>query len=159
MNPPNSYQAPPEIAPLKKSFPVVPVIVGVLLAIVALVALIGFTIFRAVQADSSAATAVSNNFIDAMGRHDYVASHALFTSEVQAKTAVSSLEDIETLVEKRKGAYVSHGTPQWFVQNWNGQTRTTLTYPAQFANGPDTITMTMVQSGKECRVFEAHYEL
>jgi len=65
---------------------------------------------------------------------------------------------MEMLVEKHHGAFVNHGQPQWYVQNWNGQTSVRLTYPAQFTKSNSTVSLVLVKTDLGYQVYEAHYE-
>lgn len=159
MNYPGAGQTPTTIyPPPKKSPPIVPIVLGVfaLLAVLAVVG--GIRAFHAVQEDSAGAIAVGNSFVDNMGQHNYTDARSLLTPQVQAKTPAGSLEDLETLTEKHHGAFVNHGQPQWSVQNWNGQTSVRLTYPAQFTKSDSTVSMVVVETGGDYRVYGVHYE-
>lgn len=162
MNYPGVGQQPPMYAPPKKKIPVVPIVSGVLgcgCLLIVLVVAVGIKAFHTVQAGTSEATVVGNSFIDAMGHHKYAVAYSLFSLEAKSSVSADDLRDMETLVEKKHGAFVGRGQPQWYMQNWNGQTSVLLTYRAQFAKAPDTATLTLVPTKKGCRVFSAHYNL
>ena len=158
MNYPNAGQPPVIYPPPKKAFPVVPVVLGVVGLLIVFAIVGGIKAFHAVSADTSQAITAGNSFIDNMGHHNYPAARSLFTSQVQANTPADNLKDIETLVEKHHGAFVNHGKPQWFIQNWNGQTSVRLAYPAQFTKSKSTVSLMLVQTDKGYQVYEAHYE-
>ncbi len=148
--------------PPKKNIPVVPIVSGVLgcgCLLVVLVVAVGIKAFHTVKAGTSEATVVGNSFLDAMGHHNYPAAYSLFSDEAKSNVSSSDLKDMEMLVEKKHGAFVGRGQPQWYMQNRNGQTSVFLTYREQFAKTPDTATLTLVPTKKGYRVFYAHYEL
>lgn len=151
--PPSAMYPPP-----KKPFPVVPLVLGIVGLLIALAVLGGIKGFRAMKENSSEAITVGNSFIDAMGQHQYSAARSLFTPDVQTRTPADDLKDMETLVEKHHGAFVHHGQPQWFVQNYNGQTSVRLTYPAQFTKSPSTVSFVLVKTGSGYQVYAAHYD-
>lgn len=144
--------------PTKKPFPTVWVVLGVAGLLLALAIVGGIRAFKSVTAGSSEAIAVGNRFVDSMGRHDYQTAQSLFTAQVQVTTPPGNLKDIETLLEKHHGAYVSHGQPEWNVQNWNGQASVRLAYPAKFTKSDSTISLLLVQTNKGYRVYETHYD-
>lgn len=159
MNYPGQGQPPPmPYPPPKKTPPIVPIILGVFALLAVLAVFGGIRAFHAVQEDSAGAIAVGDSFIDNMGQHNYAGARSLFTPPVQAKTTASDLKDVETLVEKHHGAFINHGQPQWGVQSWNGQTSVRLSYPARFTKTNSTVSMIVVETGGEYRVYEAHYE-
>ena len=165
MNDPNAGpQPPPAYSPLagypppKKGFPVVPVILGVVGLLIVLGVAGGVTAFRSAQKGSSAAVLIGNSFVDNMGQHNYSAARSLFTPAVQSHTPAGSLEDVEALAEKHHGAFVNHGQPQWFIQNWNGQTSVRLTYPVQFTKETSRVTLTLVETDEGYQVYDAHYD-
>lgn len=158
MNDYNATQSPSFSAPTKKPFPTVWVVLGVVVLLLALAIVGGIRAFKFVSAGSSEAIAVGNRFVESMGRHDYQTAQSLFTVQVQATTPPGNLKDIETLLEKHHGAYVSHGQPEWNVQNWNGQTSVRLAYPARFTKSASTISLLLVQTDKGYRVSETHYD-
>ena len=152
-------QPPPMPYPPPKKTPlVVFIILGVFALLAALAVGGGIRAFHAVKEDSAGAIAVGNSFIDNMGQHNFADARTLFTPQVQGKTSADDLKDVETLTEKHHGAFIAHGQPQWSVQNWNGQTSVRLTYPAQFTKSDSTISMVVVETGGDFRVYEAHYE-
>ncbi len=144
--------------PAKKGAPVAAIIFGILGVLILLAIVGGIKAFHAVKDGSAAAISVGNQFVDAMGQHRYPAARALFTAPVQATTPTGNLKDIETLAEKHHGAYVRHGQPAWNIQNYNGQTRVSLTYPAQFARGGSSVSLILVQTPKGYEVTDAHYQ-
>ncbi len=144
--------------PAKKAFPVAAVVLGVFGLLVVLAVVGGINAFHSAQEGSAEAIAVGDSFIDNMGQHNFAAARSLFTPQVQASTPAGNLKDIETLVEKHHGAFVNHGKPQWFVQNWNGQTSVRLTYPAQFTRTNSTVSMTLVETSQGYQVYDARYE-
>ena len=158
MNYPGGQPPPMMYPPSKKSFPVAPIILGVVALLGVLAVIGGIRAFHAVKEDSAGAIAVGNSFIDNMGQHDYAGARSLFTPQVQGKTSADDLKDVETLTEKHHGAFIAHGQPQWNVQNWNGQTSIRLTYSAQFTKSDSTVSMVVVESDGDFRVYEAHYE-
>ncbi len=159
MNDPRAGQPPPMMyPPPKKSVPIVPIVLGVVALLIVLAIVGGIRAFHAVKDNSAEAIAVGNSFIDNMGQHNYAAARSLFTPRVQAKTPTGTLEDIETLTEKHHGAFVSHGQPQWNVQNWNGQTSVRLAYPAQFTKSGSAVSLTLVKTESGYQVYDAHYE-
>lgn len=82
----------------------------------------------------------------------------MFTPQVQARTSAGDLKDMETLVEKHHGVFVNHGQPQWFVQNYNGQTSVRLNYPAQYAKGASAFSLVLVKTGAGYQVYEVHFD-
>ena len=159
MNYPNIGPQPPSSYPLtKKPFLTVWVVLGVVALLLVLVIVGGIHAFKSVTQGSSEAIAVGNRFVDSMGRHNYQAAQSLFTAQMQVTTPPGNLKDIETLLEKHHGAYVSHGQPEWNVQNWNGQTSVRLAYPAQFTKSGSTISLMLVQTDKGYQVSDTHYD-
>ena len=159
MNDFNSGRQPPLLYPApKKPFPIAAVILtfAVLLILLAIVG--GIKAFHAAKSGSAAAIAVGNSFIDDLGRHNYSAAQALFTPQLQAKTPAGTLQDVETWVEKHHGAYVEHGQPQWFIQNYNGQTSVRLSYPAQYSKSSSTVSLIVMQTDKGYQISDAHYD-
>ncbi len=148
----------PLSTPPRKAFPVATMILGVVTLLIVLAVLGGIKVFHAAQSGSAEATAAGNTFVDSIGRHNYPAARALMTPQVQAKTSAGDLKDLETLVEKHHGTYVAHGQPQWFIQNYNGQTSVRLTYPAQYTKSSTTISLVLLQTGKGYQVYDAHYD-
>lgn len=144
--------------PVKKGAPIAAIALGIMGVMLALAVFGGIKAFHAVKDGSAAAAAVGDQFLDSMGQHRYPAARALFAAPVQATTPAGNLKDIETLAEKHHGAYVAHGQPSWYVQNWNGQTRVSLTYLVQFTGGTSPVTMTLVQTPKGYEVTDAHYQ-
>ena len=144
--------------PPKKTSYIGIIILGAIGLLIALAILGGIKVFHAAQSGSTAAIAVGNSFLDSVGKHNYTAAHALMTLPVQAKTPVSNIQDIEMLVEKHHGTYVSHGQPAWFIQNYNGQTSVRLTYPAQYTKSNSTVSMVVVQTDKGYQVYDTNYE-
>lgn len=158
MTDPGSGPLPPVMyPPPKKRVPIGLIILGVVGLLGVLAVLGGIRAFQAVKGNSAEAITVGDSFIDNMGKHNYPAARSLFTPQVQATTPADTLKDMETLVEKHHGAFVNHGQPQWYVQNWNGQTSVRLTYPAQFAKSNSTVSMILVKNGNDYQVYEAHY--
>lgn len=156
----NKYQPPPASnPPAKKLFPTVWIVLGVVGLLLALAIVGGIHAFKSVSTGSSEAIAVGNRFIDSMERHDYQTAHSLFTASVQAATPPGNLKDMETLLEKQHGTYVSHGQPEWNIQNWNGQTSVRLSYPVKFTQGTRAVPMVLVQTNRGYQVYEAHYDL
>lgn len=157
----NDYNAtPPPLfsSPAKKPFPTVWIVLGVVVLLLALVVIGGIHAFKSVSAGSSEATVVGDRFIDSMGRHNYQTAQSLFTAQVQSTTPPGNLKDIEALLEKHHGAYISHGQPEWNVQNWNGQTSVRLAYPARFTKSGSTISLLLVQTDKGYQVSDTHYD-
>lgn len=160
MNYPGAGQTPPTIyPPPKKPAPVVLIVLGILALLVVLAVAGGVRAFRAVQEDSEAAIVVGDSFVDNMGQHEYQNARALMTPPMQARTTAATLEDAEALTEKRHGAFLNHGKPQWNVQNFNGRTSVQLTYPAQFSKSDSAISLVLVDTGAGYQVYAAHYEL
>ncbi|MGI4790265.1 MAG: hypothetical protein ACRYFS_15615 [Janthinobacterium lividum] len=158
MNYPNEeYQPLMSYPPPKKAFPVAFVVLGVAALLIMLAIFGGIKVFHAAQAGSSEAITVGNRFIDAMGKHNYQAAYSLFTPQVQEKMSMDDLKDMEALVEKHHGTFLSPGKPQWFIQNYNGQTSVRLTYPAQFTKSSSSVSMTLVQTDKGYQVYSANY--
>ena len=159
MNYPGEGQTPPMMyPPPKKSAPIVPIILGIAALLIVLAVVGGIRGVQAVKDSSAEAIVVGNSFIDNMGQHDWAAAHSLLTPPGQAKAPADSLEDMEMLVEKHHGAFVNHGQPQRYVQNWNGQTSVRLTYPAQFTKSNSTVSLVLVKTDLGYQVYEAHYE-
>ena len=159
MNYPNPNQPLSQLQPpSKKPFPIALVVLGIVSLLLALAIIGGIHAFKSVTQGSSEAIAAGNRFVDSMGQHNYQAAESMFTPQTQARTPAGSLKDVETLVEKHHGAYVSHGEPQWSIQNWNGQTSVRLTYMVKFAKGDNTVSMTLVQTDKSYQVYDAHYD-
>ena len=159
MNHSNTGQQPPApYTPTKKPFLTVWIVLGTTALLLVLMIVGGIRAFKSVTAGSSEAIAVGNRFVDSMGRHDYQTAQSLFTAQVQATTPPGNLKDIETLLEKHHGAYVSHGQPEWNVQNWNGQTSVRLAYPAKFTKSGSTISLLLVQTDKGYQVSDTHYD-
>lgn len=156
MNTPNAVP-PPAVAP-QKSFPVAPVVLGILSLLTVLAVVGGTKISHAIQGSSSEAITVGNRFIDSMGQHHYSSADVLFTSQVRAKIPARNLKDIEGLVENLHGAYVNHGSPQWNIQSWNGQTKVYLAYPAQFTKSSSGVSLILVHTDKGYQVYDVHYE-
>ena len=158
MNAPGSGPLPPATSsPPKKSVPLVPIILSVTALLGVLAILGGVRAFQAMQENSSEAITVGNSLVDNMGQHNYQAARSLFTPQVQTSTSADALKDVETLTEKHHGSFISHGQPQWFVQNMNGQTSVRLTYPAQFTQSDSTVSLILVKTGDGYQVYEAHY--
>lgn len=152
-------EPPPMMSPRpQKSAPIVPIVLGILALLIVLAVVGGIRAFHAVKDNSAEAIIVGNSFIDNMGQHNYAAARSMLTPQVQAKTPMGSLEDIETLTEKHHGAFVNHGQPQWKVQNWNGQTSVRLAYPVQFSKSSSTVSLVLVKTEGGYQVYEAHYE-
>lgn len=160
MNIPNAHQIPPvTYLPPKKTFSIVYIILIVFCLLMVLMIVGGIRAFHAVKDNSVQAISISNRFIDSMGKHQYQSADALFTPEVQAHTSVSSLKDMETLVEKHYGTYLNHGQPQWNVQTRNGQTNVQLAYPMQFTKGNSMVSLVLINLNGKYEVYDVHYEL
>ena len=151
-SPPSLYAAP------KKPFPVALVVFGVAGLLIVLAVAGGIKILHAVTAGSSEAITTGDRFLDSMGQHNYSSAYAEVMPQIQAKTSLSDLKDMEALVEKHHGAYVAHGKPQWNIQNRNGQTYVRLVYPAQFAKSQSTASMTVVQTEHGYQVCGVSYQ-
>ena len=159
MNDPSSKSQPPlPYPPPRKPLPVALVVFGVVGLLIVLAVAGGIKAFHAVKAGASAAITIGNSFMDSIGHHNYSAARTLMTAGVQSRTPISTLQDVETLVEKHHGAYVAHGQPQWFIQNNNGQTSVRLTYPVQFTRSTSTVSMIVVQTSNGYQVYDTHYE-
>jgi hypothetical protein len=124
----------------------------VVAAVLALLIVGALSAFHAASGNAGEAIAVSDRFLYEMGEHDYQGASALFTPEAQAKASPLFLYRVESLMETSDGGYVSHGTPQWFVQNVNGQTSVRLTYPVQYAHGSGHAFLTLVNAGDGYRI-------
>ncbi len=132
----------------------------ILLGVAAVLALLivgALSAFHAASGTAAQAIAVSDRFVDAMGAHDYQGANALIVPEGQAKASPLFLYRMESLMESSDGAYVSHGTPQWFVQNYNGQTSVRLTYPVQYAHGSGHALLTVVNAGDGYRINQCNF--
>ena len=158
MNGYNAGQPPLFSPPTKKPLLAALIILGVVGLLIALAIVGGLRAFKSVSKGSSEAIAVGNRFVDNMGQHRYQTAQSLFTAQAQATTPLSNLKDIETLLEKHHGAYVSRGQPEWNVQNWNGQTSVRLAYPVKFTKSISTISLLLVQTDKGYQVSETHYD-
>lgn len=142
----------------KKPFPTALVVLSIVGLFIALAVVGSIKIFHAAQSGSAAAIAAGNKFIEDIGQHRFSAARALMTAEIQAKTPASTLQDVETLVEKHHGACVAHGQPQWFIQNYNGQTSVRLSYPVQFSKSTSPVSMIVVPTNNGYRVYGTHYD-
>ena len=159
MNYPGAGPQPPQMyLPPKKSVPVVPIVLGIFALLVVLAVVGGIKAFHAIKDTSSEAIAVGNSFVDNMGQHNYQVARSLLAAPVQAKTPAGDLKDLEAMAEKHHGAFLTHGQPQWNVQNWNGQTSVRLAYPAQFSKSVCTVSVTLVKTEQGYQVYEAHYQ-
>ena len=159
MSYPGAGQMPPTIyPPPKKSAPIVAIILGIAALLIVLAVGGGIHGVQAVKDNFVEAIAVGNSFIDNRGQHDWAAANSLLTPPGQAKAPADSLEDMETLVEKHHGAFVNHGQPQQYVQDWNGQTNVRLTYSAQFTKSDSAVSMILVKTEAGYQVYAAHYE-
>ena len=145
--------------PPRKPSRVLPIVLGVAALLIALIALGVVSAVRSLSGTSSAATAVANSFVAAIGAHDFRGASALCAPQEQAHMSPSALKGLEALVEQTQGSYVSAGVPAWYVQNWNGQTSVRLTYRARYANGAETITVVMVNTADGYRVYRVSYGL
>ena len=161
-NPTSAPQFPqssqPSISAPKKPFPIALMIIGVVGLLIVLAVAGGIKVFRAVTAGSSEAITAGNSFLDSMGQHNYSSAHAELVPQIQAKTSLTDLKDMETLVEKHHGSYVAHGKTQWNIQTRNGQTSVRLVYPAQFTKSSSTVSMTVVQTERGYQVYSAFYQ-
>lgn len=145
-------------APPPTKFPIVPVVLTLVALLGVLAVLGGIKGFHAMQQSSAAAITVGNSFVDNMGAHNYKAARLLMTPGAQAKSPVSTMQDIETIVEKHHGAFVNHGQPQWNIQTFNGQTSVRLAYPAQVTKSTSTVSVILMQTDTGYRVNDVHYE-
>ena len=159
MNYPGEGQTPPMMyPPPKKSAPIVPIILGIAALLIVLAVVGGIRGVQAVKDNFVKAIAVGNSFIDNRGQHDWAAAHSLLTPPGQAKAPADSLEDMEMLVEKHHGAFVNHGQPQRYVQNWNGQTSVRLTYSAQCTRSDSAVSVVLVKTEAGYQVYAAHHK-
>ena len=121
--------------------------------------LVGLAIygFRSTEQVATQASVVSDQFVHDLGRHQYQMAASLCATEVQAQLSPAKLQNMEALLEAQEGDYVSHGTPQWFVQHLNGQTSARLTYRVQYAKGAATVMVIMVPSDGSWRVYGCNF--
>ncbi len=157
--PPMNPYPPGMAAPPQKSNTVLFIVLAGA-GLLVLLAIVGIALaFKSGMNTSSEAVIVGNKFIDAMGQHNFPASSALLSPQTQGRIPATELRDMETLLERQHGAFVSHGPPAWFVQNYNGQTSVRLTYQAQFTRGTSPIMLVMVKGDHGYEVNDCHYEL
>lgn len=109
------------------------------------------------QNSSQEAISVGNSFIGNMGRHNYKASHSLLVPHLQATTQTKKLSDIEMLVEKSRGTFVSLGKPGWFVQDRGGQTTARLSYPVKFTQSNTTVSLMLIKTDIGYQVYNYDY--
>ena len=160
MNYPDAGQQPPTMySPPRKPFPVGAVVLSVMGLLFFLAFVVGIKVFHAAKENTSEAIAVGNSFIDNMGLHNYQAAYALYTPEAQAKSPLSVGADYEKLAEKYHVAFVNHGVPAWFINNYNGQTSVRLTYPVQFTKSTATVTVTLIKTDAGYQVYSSRYDL
>lgn len=150
--PPVSYHPP------SRAFLVALILVGIVVGLLILLGIIT-TIKTSHDGQNSSQEAISvgNNFIADMGQHNYTAACALLVPQLRVPTQTNKLSDIEMLMEKNHGTFVSLGKPGWFVQDRGGQVTARLSYPVKFAQSSSTVFLVLVKTNTGYQVCNYYY--
>lgn len=147
-------------APKNNVGKIVGTIVGIAVVLLGLLIWGGVSLFRGTSETIAAAKAPAGQFLDALQAHKFQAAYKMLTPQIQATTTAASLQDIQELLEKRRGAMTGHSDPSnWFVSSNNGVTTVQLTYTEQFQHGSAPVTLTMINTPSGWRVYGYHYQL
>ena len=146
----------------RKNIFLVPIILG-LAGFMTLLLILGIIVsikgFYHGKNDSLNAIHVGDKFIDSMGHHNYSAARSLLTNQLQLLSPTSNLKDVEMLIEKNHGSFVTRGQPQWLRRESKGQVTVYLSYPIQFTQSGSQVTVTLFQTNKGYQIHDYRYDL
>ena len=135
------------------------VIFCIFIGITLLVVSVNVIIWRRAKTSVYQASTVADSLMYDMATHRYQAASDLFIPQLRAEASAAKLSALEILVEKRYGAYINHGLPQWNVENKNGHGWINLRYLGKFSGGHSEILIILVKTRDRYQVYYCHYQL